>query len=73
MVSTRCRPRPALMIPAGGLVVVPQRDPGPSCQALDRFHEVEMLDVAEEGDDIALGPTPEAVIEAQLRVQRKRR
>ena len=62
-------PRPALMILADGLVVVPQRDAGPGRQLLDGLDEVEMLHLPDEGDDVAFGATPEAVVEAQFRVE----
>src|SRR5690606_31100305 len=41
-------------------------------QLLDRTDEVEVLDLAHEGDGVALGVAPEAVVEAELGVHRER-
>ena len=61
-------PRSALVVAAGGLVVVAQRDAGPGRQLLDGLDEVEMLQLPDEGDDVAFGAAAEAVVEAQLGV-----
>jgi hypothetical protein len=66
-------PRAALVVAAGRLIVVAQGDAGPGGQLLDGLHEVEVLDLAHEGDHVALGTAPEAVVEAQLGVEGKRR
>ncbi len=61
------------MVPAGGFVVVPQADAGPGGQSLDRLDEVEVLHLAEEGDDVTLGPATEAVVHAEFGVDGERR
>ena len=55
------------------LVGVAQRDAGLAGQPLDRAREVEVLDLADEGDDVAAGAAAEAVVEAELLVDRERR
>ena len=61
-------PRSALPILADRLVVVPQRDAGPGRQLLHGLYEVEMLQLPDEGDDVAGGATSEAVVEPQFHV-----
>ena len=63
----------ALPVARGRRVVVAQLDASASGESLDRLCEVEVLDLSHEGDDVAAGLAPEAVVEALLRVDRERR
>ena len=53
--------------------VVPQGDPGLDREALDRLGEVETLDLADERDRVAALLAAEAVVEAELGVDREAR
>ena len=61
----------AILGRAGG--VVPQRDPGFGRESLDRVGELEALDLTDEGDGVAALLTPEAVVDAELRIDRETR
>ena len=54
------------------LVGVAQDDAGLAGQELDGADEVEVLDLAHERDDVALGPAAEAVVDVLLGVDRER-
>ena len=64
---------PRLAAVALGLVGVAEGDAGLGGQQLDRAGEVEVLDVADERDHVALGLAAEAVEDALLGVDRERR
>jgi len=66
------RAAPLVLAGGGGRVVV-ELDAGPVGEPLDGSGEVEVLRLADEGDDITAGLAAEAVVHAEARVERERR
>jgi len=61
-------PTSLLIAASSGLVVVAQRDAGTTGELLDGLHEIEVLDLAHEGDGVALRAATEAIVQAELGV-----
>ncbi len=61
-----------LVLTAGVGVVVPQGDPGAGRQLFDRLDEVEVFDLPDEGDHVALGLAAEAVVQPFFGVEGER-
>jgi hypothetical protein len=62
-----------LVFASAARVAVVQGDPGLGGQAFHCLDEVQLVDLAHEGDDVALGAAAEAVVEALLGVEGERR
>ncbi len=62
----------ALAVLADGDVVVAERDADARCEPFDSLDEVEVLDLPDERDRVAALLTTEAVIDAELGIDRER-